>query len=202
MNNNAHGLKVKLPRRARFYLLAALFFLALPWLLTLYEGHTGKFLVADQSLDGTFFQRTVIYIEHHDAYGAYGTIINKPADESAELPFPDIEGLYIGGPVLQDEELAILYDEPVKGGQHGFDILSLSYLENKMPDLLERLRAGDIEPPVRVYKGLAGWGFLQLDKEIMRGYWHVLDYDAELMFKAPAHEVWEKAANQIPPENL
>jgi putative AlgH/UPF0301 family transcriptional regulator len=48
----------------------------------------------------------------------------------------------------------------------------------------------------RIFIGHAGWLPLQLDFEILRGGWVVVDYDPALMFDTPPEKIWDKAAER------
>jgi len=45
--------------------------------------------------------------------------------------------------------------------------------------------------------GYAGWRPLQLNSEIIRGGWDVIDYDPALVFDLPAEEVWPEARRRV-----
>lgn len=49
----------------------------------------------------------------------------------------------------------------------------------------------------RVFHGYAGWGVFQLNYEIGRGYWYVIDYDPALVFDTPPEEMWGAARQRV-----
>ena len=53
----------------------------------------GKFLVAKPILQDPNFAQTVVLILRHNGEGAFGLVVNRPA-ESEGVPFP----VYVGGP--------------------------------------------------------------------------------------------------------
>src|SRR5581483_7854564 len=66
----------------------------------------GQFLLDGGKLTGSFFHRTVVLICQHDAEGAFGLILNRPANakmgEALVANLPDVlkqQPLFIGGPV-------------------------------------------------------------------------------------------------------
>lgn len=173
------------PQIARIYLLAAVFLIALPSMLSLYNGHEGKFLVATGIVAGSPFEKTVIYLNSHKLWGASGIIINKPL--APDDPRPDV-------PVEKEEMVSLMYGGPVETEERFF------YLNDEMDILAEydpfdpRYKA----MPKRLYAGYAGWGPMQLNREIARyGAWSVIDYDPGLMFNLPREKVWDKAMEEV-----
>lgn len=45
--------------------------------------------------------------------------------------------------------------------------------------------------------GYAGWGPLQLNYEIVRGGWDVIDYDPALVFDTPIDDMWDAARKRV-----
>ena len=62
----------------------------------------GNFLIARSSLRDGFFGRSVILILQHSTDGAFGLVLNRPANAD-ELPFT----VYVGGPCKMDGLLMI-----------------------------------------------------------------------------------------------
>jgi putative AlgH/UPF0301 family transcriptional regulator len=58
------------------------------------------------------------------------------------------------------------------------------------------LNFSDITGERRPYMGYAGWGPLQLDYEVLRGSWHVLPADPDLLQTSPQTQ-WQKAISHI-----
>jgi len=57
--------------------------------------------------------------------------------------------------------------------------------------VLERLvKKPDGKVKFRAYAGYAGWVFGQLEQEVMRGDWRVVQADAETIFNKSASEMW------------
>ena len=172
----------KTPYIAKVYLLLAAFFIALPTIGTkFYKGQTGKFLVASENVRYEPFRESVIYITHHSVFGAYGFVINKPIDlerlKQAYADVPDnVEDLRIGGPVgLYDDSFAIyasLPQEPKIDWE----------IDAKLP-LKEVIARVDRQPYKQVFIGFSGWGPLQLEMEIVRGTWNVVEANPAVIFE-------------------
>src|SRR5215471_11781174 len=77
----------------------------------------GQLLLDSGELAGSFFARTVVLICQHDSEGAFGLVLNRPANKKlgevidAELP-EALRGqpLYVGGPV-QPTTLSYLHSD-------------------------------------------------------------------------------------------
>ena len=166
------------------------------------ESFTGKLLVAETSLKDPRFARSVIYLVRHNEEGAFGLIINKPlmrlplADMLRQLEVEQTEttaelDLYFGGPVQRDYSFVLHSDDfatakataMVKGGFGVSDVRRVlrAISEQKGPE--KALFA----------IGYAGWAPDQLDAELERGDWSVVDADETLVFDLPVEEKWPAA---------
>ena len=70
---------------------------------------TGSFLVALSELEGGFFENSITLLIEHSTSGAFGVIVNKPAEIdlsalfTADFELPNLElPVLLGGPVEQD----------------------------------------------------------------------------------------------------
>ena len=157
------------PHSARMYLLIGVFLIALPSIATLYNGHTGKLLIAGSRAQGTVFQNSVVYITKHNLAFAHGYIIN--------IPLPDGDGHY-GGPVGTND--ARIY----MGRDQIGNIVFSSAKDESLDDL-------------KYLYGYAGWAPFQLDYEMLKGGWSVVDYDQNLVFETPHEQIWGKALEKV-----
>ena len=148
----------------------------------------GRLLVASPDLDDPNFRRTVVLVLTHDVEGAVGLVLNRPTDIAIGEALPDWAAvasppacLYVGGPVQPDAAIGIGC-----GGRALVD------------PVLGRLGAVDLDGPaaehdsVRVFIGYAGWGPLQLDTEIARGDWIVVDAEFADVTTAHPEELWRE----------
>lgn len=162
----------------------------------------GKLLVADTSMRDPRFAESVIYLVRHDSEGAFGLIINKPL---TKLPLakllsqlnlePATAGaeleLYFGGPV--QGELGFVLHSPefsVKGATMNVEGgLSVSGVRQVL-----RAIAAQAGPEKALFTvGYAGWTAGQLENELARGDWIVIDADDALIFDLPVAEKWQAA---------
>ncbi len=127
--------------------------------------------MASPDLADPNFRRTVILVLTHDAEGALGLVLNRPTD----IPVAEVLEewaavaaapgcLFMGGPVQPEAAIGLgrgltNRDDPIVGELAPVD--------------LEADAAGHED--VRIFIGYAGWGPAQLDGEIARGDWMVVD---------------------------
>jgi putative transcriptional regulator len=154
----------------------------------------GSFLIARPMLQDPNFRRTVVLLLAHSADGAFGLVVNRPA-EAEGLPWP----LFAGGP-CPSPGLMLLHGhadwaQPDDDGEEtapevapGIFVGDAACLE----------RAGnlptDSEGRFRVFSGYAGWGAGQLEGELAAGAWALAAASASLLFETPTTELWERLA--------
>lgn len=140
-----------------------------PYATSVSESLTGQLLIATPSMSDAF-QRAVVLVVEHNEEGAFGLVLNHPADatlaevavELAELIGGD-HVLHVGGPVQPNAVTAI--------GEH-LDPADATKL------VVEDIGMVDLDDPpelarVRVFAGYAGWGPGQLEAELEAEAWIV-----------------------------
>ncbi len=166
------------------------------------ESFAGKLLVADTSMSDPRFAESVIYLVRHDEDGAFGLIINKPvvklplADMLSELDLegaePDAEvDLYFGGPV-QRELVFVLHSRDFTADE-GTVMIQDGYAVSGIRQVLRAMSEDKGPEKAIVAVGYAGWAPDQLDAELERGDWAVVDADETLVFDLPVPEKWPAA---------
>lgn len=153
----------------------------------------GKFLIATNQLKDSVFAEAVILVIEHTPFGTMGLIINQPAETKlSEIKESQkkTDALYFGGPVYANQIMMLVQSdskpeesEPVFDGVYVSNSKALLARMTYMPRKNERFRA---------YVGYAGWRPGQLESEIVRGSWHVLEADPEIIFAKEPHKVWKK----------
>jgi putative transcriptional regulator len=152
----------------------------------------GNLLVARAVLRDAFFGRAVVLLLQHNDDGAFGLVLNRPAQLKEDLPFP----LFVGGPCKMDGLLMIhgREDWAKQDDDTAMEICPGVYL-GTAEQFEQASEAGeDIEEKFRVFTGYAGWGPKQLEGEMDQGAWVVLPGDGEVIFQTPAKELWERLA--------
>jgi putative transcriptional regulator len=166
------------------------------------ESFAGKLLVADTSMPDPRFAQSVIYLVRHNEDGAFGLIINKPLTKLplekllSQLELGETETaaeleLYFGGPV-QDDLGFVLHSRDfatAKGTMTIGDGFSVSGVRQVL-----RAIAKQKGPEKALFTvGYAGWAPDQLEGELERGDWHVIDADEALVFDLPVAKKWPSA---------
>jgi putative transcriptional regulator len=157
----------------------------------------GKLLVAPRDPPDPRFAETVILVVQYDEDGAVGLMINRQThvpisealDQSQEASTRS-EPIYMGGPVELSGVLALLRSSsaPEDATQVFADVYAIS-----TRSLLDKTLASSADSSqFRVYLGYCGWGAGQLDYEVKKGGWHVVDGDASLVFDSHPATVWER----------
>ena len=155
----------------------------------------GRLLVASPQIEEETFRRSVVLLLHHDEDGAQGVILNRPieADIDAVLPgWKDVasspQTVFQGGPVELNSAIGLVTvpgdeREPL-GVKHLFGGLGLVDLDAP-PNLVAPEVAG-----MRIFAGYAGWSGGQLENEILRGDWYVVDSESRDAFSMAPERLW------------
>lgn len=156
---------------------------------------TLRLLVAAPVLLDPNFARSVVFVVDHDPDGALGFVVNRAGSVPIDDVLPHWTSLAVhpavvfeGGPVQRDATAIALAQvarpdvsdawQPLLGRVGSFD-----------------LDAGTTRPDVeeiRVFAGYAGWGPGQLDDEIARGDWHVVDAEPGDLLDAAPDSLWRR----------
>jgi putative transcriptional regulator len=116
---------------------------------------------------------------------------------------PEVEGLepqtdtvYIGGPVAANHMLLLVRSgsEPEES-RHIFEDVYVSSSQTALQQMIEKSDGGN---RFRVYAGHAGWAPGQLEQEVSRGSWHVLEADAETVFDKTPSQIWPEMIQRSP----
>lgn len=163
----------------------------------------GVFLVAAPTLDGSPFARSVILLKRH-AYGStIGVVVNRPTGTSLAEQFPDsynLEGhaavLYDGGPVTPEALVFLVRTRSLspRNALQVFEQVFMSYDEQLLSDILRHpmpLRG------LRVFRGHARWAAGQLEQEIARGDWLMVEADADELFDSDPQSLWELLRDRV-----
>lgn len=161
----------------------------------------GKFLVADRRIRDPRFAQTVLLLIDYSSQGAMGLIINRPTKVNLSSAFPKMEGfkerkdtIYLGGPVgIEQIFLLIRSVRTPEESLHVFADVSISSSERVLRAMAKNGKSGK---SFRVYAGYAGWSPQQLDQEVMRGDWHVVQADSRTIFDMRPSEIWPELIRQ------
>jgi len=163
---------------------------------------TGTLLVAMPGMGDARFDRSVIFICAHEADGAMGLIVNKPAaditlhglmeqlDITADQDRADMQ-VHVGGPVETSRGFVL----------HGPDYTSrLKTLKvgeafgmTATVDVLEDIASGRGPEDRLIMLGYAGWGPGQLEGEIAANGWLTVEAVPALVFGGDDDGKWAAA---------
>lgn len=166
------------------------------------ESLSGRLLAATPDLTDPNFARTVIYMVRHDGNGAFGLVINEPV---AEVPLDRLLADSLPeGKVPPDSSVLVHYGGPVRPGTGfilhspeimpaGSERIGAEVAISQDAALLEDSAAGRGPKHLLFIRGYAGWAAGQLEGEIARGGWYVLDWDEALVFGGDHGSKWDRA---------
>jgi putative transcriptional regulator len=155
----------------------------------------GRFLVASERLNKSFFSRTVILLVDYSPLGATGLIINKPTKAGLSQLIPELENtrisgdiIYGGGPVGLNNLMMLIRAE--KKPVDSVPVFQDIYFSGSMSTLKGLVEDGKGSMRFRAYAGYAGWSPGQLESEILRGSWYVMEGEANMVFDESPSEIW------------
>jgi putative transcriptional regulator len=162
----------------------------------------GKFLVADRRLVDPNFRETVVLLIRYGPGGAMGLVINRPFQIKLSTVLPDIkeleqrnDTLHHGGPVAPSQILLLVKSlTPPEASMTVFDDVYLSSSQKVLKRLIKKPLE---EEGFKIFAGYAGWAPKQLESELDRGHWHVLNADTETLFDKKSSEIWQELIDRV-----
>jgi putative transcriptional regulator len=161
----------------------------------------GQLLIAGPTLQDPNFIRSVVLVGEHNEEGALGVVLNRPSDTSVGEAVPDLEELtgdedpvYVGGPVQPSAVLVLAeYLIPAEApqlvtGDVGFLAIDGDEEEDDPPAYSN----GTPLARARVFAGYAGWGPGQLETELERDDWIIVDAEPDDVFDDDANTLWSR----------
>lgn len=162
----------------------------------LQEIRKGKLLLSEPSmLQDMVFGRSVILITEYNDEGAIGFIINKPIEYTISELVPDVEvpfPVYKGGPVEQDN-LYFIHNKP-ELIPYSTEISEGLFWGGDFEIIKKQINHGTItEKDIRFFLGYSGWGRGQLDEEMSKDSWIVVqnNYKSDILTEAQA-DFWKE----------
>ena len=163
--------------------------------------HVGQLLVAKPDMPDLRFSETVVFVCRHDAKGALGLVLNRPAGriktsklmKSLGLPSDGITGdvqIRFGGP-LETQAGFLMYNKTI-GNEDGIcSSHGVTVPNNK--DVLKTLGSENSPEEFILFFGYAGWGPNQLESEIARKDWLTVPADRSFLFASDIKSLWNRA---------
>lgn len=162
-----------------------------------HQNLVGKLLVASPEIPDGIFTETVILVVAHGPGGALGLVINRPLEIAAAEKRPSFRATrgasirtVFGGPVEPDRQFVLhtsdyMIEGTVRVGS-GFAVTG-------NPDVLDAIASGRGPRHSLRALGYAGWETGQVEEELMRHSWIVIDADEDLVFSRDAGGIWGRA---------
>jgi putative transcriptional regulator len=162
----------------------------------------GNFLVASRSIRDPRFAETVILLIEYGPGGAMGLMINRPSRIKLSSVLPKIKGLkqradtvYFGGPVNTSQMFLLIRSRSLpRDSVHIFEDIYASASLSELERLTENPSP---DGKFHAYAGYAGWGPGQLDRELLRGDWHVLRADSRSVFDKKPSDLWQELIGKV-----
>lgn len=166
----------------------------------------GKLLVAMPGMSDPRFDRAVIVMCAHDEKHAMGVMINKPKSEltlSEVLGHLGIEAsdalgarnVLDGGPVRRDRGFVLHSDDFVTTGATQRVAPGISITSTR--DVLEAVAKRTAPERFVLALGYAGWSAGQLEDELKRNAWLVVDADEAIVYGDEHDDKWERAIKTL-----
>lgn len=160
----------------------------------------GVFIVAESRLKDPNFEKTVVLLTHYGKTGTVGVIINRPTATPLSKAFPHVkelsgrsDNIFFGGPVLSRAVVMLLRsDVKLEESYHVFGDV---YFTGSLKALTQLLNAKSHGHIIRAYAGYASWAPGQLEFEIKRGDWRVVDADEPTIFEQSPETIWRGIMN-------
>jgi len=154
-------------------------------------------LVAAPHLHDPNFGHSVVLVMFPPDAGPSGVILNRSTSMTLrdiwaepEMRHDRTDALYIGGPVQPDGLLFLfrMTPPPLRAWRATEDI----YFSGDGELLKQLLAQTDSVKAQRFFAGYSGWAKGQLEWEVSRGDWHVLEVDPEIIYDTESDTLWER----------
>ena len=164
----------------------------------------GQLLIAGPTLQDPNFVRTVVLVGEHNEEGALGVVLNRPSDTTVGEAVPDLEELtgdedpvYVGGPVQPSAVLVLAeYLIPAEAPQLVTGDVGFLAIDDEDESSPPASVDGTSLARARVFAGYAGWGPGQLEDELERDDWIIVDAQADDVFDEDATTLWSRVLDR------
>jgi len=153
-------------------------------------------LVAKRELRDRLYGSTILVAKPIGDARHVGFIVNKPTTVTLGKLFPKhapsqkvIDPVYLGGPTGPEVIFAMVKDAKNPGGR-SLQLMSGVYLafDSAVVD-----RIIEMQPQqARFFAGMVLWAPSELDEEVRRGLWYVLDPQPDLFLRKTTDSLWEE----------
>ena len=152
-------------------------------------------LVATPRLIDPDYRATVLLVVPVESNRHVGVIINRPTGRSLASLFPEHapskqvrDPVYFGGPMLRQAVFAVVHIDHTPG-PGSIQMMKELFLATQATVVDHIIEATPNE--ARYYVGYVAWRPGELQQEVDRGLWYVLDADPDLVFRKDPGSLWE-----------
>jgi putative transcriptional regulator len=156
-------------------------------------------LVAKPEL-GEFYRATVLLAVPARNGHHIGLIINRPTPMTLSRLFPDhapsklvTDPVFLGGPNHVNSIFAVV-NRDVNPGGHSIQLLNDLFLAVDV-EVVDGIIEKDAHH-ARFFAGLVVWDVGELDAELKRGFWYVLQPDSDLVLRKSTNGMWEELSRR------
>jgi len=167
-------------------------------------------LIASPEMEDPNFAETVVLIIDHDEAGAFGLILNREMGRGSVLSLMKGLGIEPSEGSAKGGKLPIRLHQggPVEPGL-GFVLHGPGFKANKTvvinetismtadPEVVRAIAAGKGPQQYLMLLGYAGWAPGQLESEIKRGGWDIIEADADIVLDEKTATKWQRARDKI-----
>ena len=153
-------------------------------------------LVAKRNLRDRLYGSTILIAKPIGDERHVGFIINKPTNMTLGKLFPThgpsqkvIDPVYLGGPMGPEVIFAMVKDAKSPGGR-SMQLTAGIYLayDSAVVDHIIETQPQQ----ARFFAGMVLWAPSELDEEVRRGLWYVLDPQPDLFLRKTTDSLWEE----------
>ena len=156
-------------------------------------------LVASPEL-GEFYRGAVLLARPVGGGGHIGFIINRPTPVTLGKLFPEHElsqkvtaPVFLGGPNHVNSIFAVVHRDQSPGG-HSIPLLNDLFLAVDV-DVVDSIIEKEPQQ-ARFFAGLVVWDAGELEAELKRGFWYVLEPDSDLVLRRSTQGLWEELSRR------
>lgn len=165
--------------------------------------YKGKILISTPDISNDIFSRSVILMIEHNDQGAFGLLLNKKSPEPSKILeklFQTKISVYNGGPVENDKVFFIVKGAPITELFVKLD--ANFYLTEDIESVITAIINNQLQlEDVRIFSGYSGWSPGQLEQEIERKSWIVVDV-FQLDYTLVEEDLWKKIMQNLGGEFL
>ena len=153
-------------------------------------------LVAKRQLQDKLYGSTIVLTRPIGAERHVGFIINKPTQVTLGKLFPGhepsrkvVDPVFLGGPVSPEVIFALVQGKQSPGGRSIkiLDDLYLAIDSDVVDSVIEKQST-----QARFFAGMVLWRPGELNEELKRGLWYVLDAKSDLALRKSTEGMWEE----------